>query len=226
MAKTIENLFSILHYSGNILIIILFFLFLNKTKKEKPLLLLAVYTIIDTLLNYFQPYILNITFRYYCWSTFTFIEYSIFTFIIYSTLKNLKIKKLILILSILFILFTTIFNIVTNFQKIDSIPIGIETILILLFSFYFLYEQTNDPGSLFIYNKYQFWIIIGFMIYLAGSFFVFLYASGLENELLTQYWFLTNCFYVLMIILFTVAFYIHLKKNKSTYSQKLRPYLN
>jgi hypothetical protein len=226
MTKTIENLFSYLHYSGNILFIILVIFLFNKTKKEKALLLIAIYCLIDTFLNYFQSYIENPQFKYYCWSTFTFVEYSIFTYTIYTSIKNSKVKSYILGLSALFIIFTTIFNIVTNFQKIDSIPIGIETILILLFSFYYLYEQTNDPKSLFIYNKYQFWLIIGFMIYLSGSFFVFLYASGLSTDVLHQYWFLTNCFYVTMIILFLVAFYIHLKKNNNIPSQKLRPYLN
>ena len=226
MAKTIENLFSFLHYFGNIIFIILVLFFFNKTKKEKPLFLIAIYCLIDTLLNVFQSYISNPLFKYYCWSTFTFVEYSIFTYTIYSCLKNSKVKTLILVISLLFILFTTVFNIVTNFQKIDSIPIGIETILILLFSFYFLYEQTNDPKSLFIYNKYRFWLIIGFMLYLAGSFFVFLYASGLSTDILHQYWFITNCFYVTMIVLFLVALFIHLKKSRNITSQSLRPYLN
>jgi hypothetical protein len=225
MAKTIENLFKLLHLSTDILILLLFVIFLKKTSKEKPLILITVYALLDILLNFFIN-IFSKELYSYIWSTFTFVEYSIFTYILWSNIKRQSFRKFVLIISILFIVFTTAFNIATSFHNIDSIPIGVETILILVFSFYYLYEQMNDSNQLFIYSKYQFWIVIGFMIYLAGSFFVFLFASTLENKVVTQYWFLTNCFSVIMNILFAIAFFVNNKGANKMYPPKLRPYLN
>jgi hypothetical protein len=220
MAKTIENLFFILHYVTDILIVLLFLLFISRTKKERVLFFIFLYSSIDLIINTLD-YPFKVDLGLYVWPTFTFFEYLIFTFVIWVNLKKRKIQNLILILSILFILFTILYNITTNFRSYDSIPIGIETILILLFSFYYLYEQMNDTSNFFIYTKYQFWLVIGFMIYLAGSFFVFIFASRIGKNLLDQYWFLTNVFYSIMNILFSISFLIFIKsparQAKNTY---------
>lgn len=170
-------------------------------------MLLALYVLTDLILNYYTNSI-NKNWSLYIWSVFTFAEYLIFTYILWLKIKKKIFRKIILWLSFLFIIFATVFNIATNFAKIDSIPIGIETILIFIYSFYYLYEQMNDTSNLFIYNKYEFWIIIGFLIYLAGSFFIFIAASKMENEILRNYWYLTNGFYVIMNLMFIIAFYM------------------
>ncbi|MGZ3852880.1 MAG: hypothetical protein ACXVLT_05205 [Flavisolibacter sp.] len=227
MAKTIENLFVILHFSVNILIIFLYIIFFRKIKHEKGFLAITCYCFLDSLLNLAVKYVnLNLSWRLYIWSTFTFVEYLTFTFVIWSTIKNAFVRRLIVYTSSFFIVFTTIYNIITNFKGIDSIPIGIETILILVFSFYYLYEQMNNTVDLFIYSTYQFWIIIGFMIYLAGSFFIYILASAMEQVLLNQYWLLTNAFYAIMIILFAISFFVFVKRSKPIIHKNLRPYLN
>ncbi len=114
----------------------------------------------------------------------------------------------------------------TTPKNIDSVPIGIETILILIYSFYYFYEQINDTSNLFIYITYQFWIVIGIMIYLAGSFFIYIFANHVDRQTLNQYWFLTNVFYVIKNILFVVAILIHVKQSKNPPPAKFRPYLN
>jgi hypothetical protein len=225
MTKTIENLFYFFHVSTDVLIILLFLVFLKKVKKEGSFTAIAFYSLVDLGLN-FLPRHFSQSFGLYIWSTFTFFEYSIFTYVIWKSIKRQTIRKAITVISVLFVVFTTIYNISTNFKKIDSIPIGIETILILVYSFYFLYEQMNDTNNLFIYSRYQFWLVAGFMIYLAGSFFVFIFASGLERETLAQYWFLTNGFYSFMDLLFAISFLAYVKKPKNIYSKGLNPYLN
>jgi len=225
MAKTIEDLFYYIHLSGNCILLFLFIFFFKRTKKEVPLILIAVYALLDSALNIFT-FQFSAKLYLYIWATFTLVEYSIFSFIIGSNIRKQSIRKAILYISIAFIVFTSFYNVLTNFKKIDSIPIGIETILILLFSFYYLYEQMNDTSNLFVYSKYQFWIVIGFMIYLAGSFFVYIFASGLNNEILNQYWFFTNIFYFLMIILFSISLFVFSKKAKNTNPTNFRPYLN
>lgn len=225
MAKTIEDLFYYIHLSGNCILLFLFIFFFKRTKKEIPLVLIAVYALLDSSLNIFT-FQFSAKLYLYIWATFTLIEYSIFSYIIGSNIRKVSIRKTILYISIAFIVFTSFYNFATNFKNIDSIPIGIETILILLFSFYYLYEEMNDTSNLFVYSKYQFWIVIGFMIYLAGSFFVYIFASGLNNEILNQYWFFTNIFYFLMIILFSISLLVFNKKTRNTNPTNFRPYLN
>ena len=88
MAKTIENLFRILHYSADLLVIVIFLTyFISRKVKSKELGFIALYSITDFTLNilsnYFSP-----TEGLYIWSTFTFFEYSIFTFIIWTNIKK------------------------------------------------------------------------------------------------------------------------------------------
>lgn len=219
MTKTIENLFWYLHYLSDVTVLLFFLCFIKKTKKEKGLIGIAIYCLIDLLINIplliaeSSFYIPKKTFLY-IGAFFTLLEYLVFTFFLWFCIRNEKFKKFIIISSILFVLASTLYNIRTNFLNIDSVPIGMETILILVFSFNYLYEQMNDTKTLFIYTQYQFWMIIGFMIYLAGSFFVYIYASQIDHDLLKQYWFVTNIFYVLMNILFVIGILISTRKDK------------
>jgi hypothetical protein len=85
------------------------------------------------------------------------------------------------------------------------VPIGVESILILIFSAYFFYEQVNNPSVLFIYNDYKFWIITGMMIYLSGSFFIYLFANLIPKDQVGQYWSFIQIFVSLMNILFSIG---------------------
>src|SRR6476646_3889653 len=119
MTKTIENLFAILHFSVNALVILLFIVFFKKIRHEKGFLAITSYCLLDSLLNLGVKYVsMTLSWRLYIWSTFTFIEYLTFTFIIWSTIKNGLVKRLMVYTSSLFIIFTTIYNIVTNFKSI------------------------------------------------------------------------------------------------------------
>jgi len=178
---------------------------------------------LDLLLNAFN---LNITGRWYLyiWSTFTLLEYLAFSYFLWCNIKSRNFKLFIIVTSILFLIFTTTYNIITNFQNIDSIPIGIEAIIIFIYSFYFLYEQMNDTSQLFIYNKFQFWIVLGILIYLAGSFFIFIFASRMTKKMLDYYWQVTNCFYALMNVMFIIGFYNKVRKNRDRI-KKVTPFI-
>jgi hypothetical protein len=223
MTKTIENLFLYLHYFSDVTVLFFSLFFIKKTKKEKGLIAIAIYSLTDLLINLSIPFLPR-KFLLFNGAFFTLLEYSIFTFFLWFNIKNKWFRKIIVVSSIIFLFASTYYNIRTNFLQIDSVPIGIETILVLIFSFYYLYEQMNDTKTLFIYTQYQFWIVIGFMIYLAGSFFVFIYASQVEPDLIKQYWFLTNVFYVLMNSVFVIGILVN-KKKKITIPT-LNPYLN
>jgi hypothetical protein len=52
------------------------------------------------------------------------------------------------------------------------------------------------------------------MIYLAGSFFIYVLANQVDRETLNNYWFLTNALYVLKNILFAVGIFTFINNRK------------
>jgi hypothetical protein len=131
-------------------------------------------------------------------------------------------KKAALVIGALLIIFNILFPIFTydptqlsnKVKLVDSVPIGVETIVILVFSYYFLYEKTNDTSTLYIYSTYPFWIVIGMVLYLSGSLFVYLFATILPEAEMHQYWALTNLLGFLKNIFFIVAIILNSKPPK------------
>lgn len=151
------------------------------------------------------------------YSSITLFEYLLFSGVLFLIIKNDFFKKAIIILSPLFVIFLSIYTIKAPFVRIDSIPIGVETILILLYSFYFLYEEMNNTNVLFLYNKYQFWVVIGFMLYLSGCFFMYIFANQLPQEMVNEYWFIIDIFLILKNVLFSIAILVFaLSRNEKT----------
>ncbi len=160
--------------------------------------------------------------KVFLYSSFTFIEYILFATVLYIIIKNARFKRIILLTSFSFILFLIIYNYEFSVKGIDSIPIGVEAILILIFSFYYLYEQMRDMSDLFIYSRYPFWIVLGMMLYMAGSFFIYIYASQLPAKEVAKYWIFTNIFSIIKNLLFTIAIIVHSKKTEKP-KVKTRP---
>lgn len=126
--------------------------------------------------------------------------------------------------SIAFTVFLVFYYFNAKYRSVDSVPIGIQTILILIYAFYYFFEQMNNTSNLFIYSRYPFWIITGIMIYLAGSFFIYIFANQIDKKFLLNYWFLTNIFYSLKNLLFALGILFNVNQKKK--SLKIRPYLN
>lgn len=111
----------------------------------------------------------------------------------------------------MFSLFIVSYNALVKVKGIDSIPIGVEAILILIFSFYYLYEKMQDTATLFIFTQYSFWIVLGMMLYLSGSFFIYIYASQLPEAQIGRYWIFTNIFGILKNIFFMLGIFLSAK---------------
>jgi len=155
------------------------------------------------------------------YSTFTIAEYLLFAVCFYSLIHNRKFKSGILFFSVCFTLFAILYSIFVKYRVLDSIPIGIETILILIYTFYFLYEQMGSVSQTLIYNKFSFWIVVGILIYLAGSFFIYIFAAQVDQETRGHYWIFSNIFTIIKYIFFSLAMFIKhkelaLKKTKRT----------
>src|SRR5206468_5338038 len=140
--------------------------FLSRSKKKQIIpTSLAVYGVICCVFMSFYKDIPK-EFRMYFQALYTFFEYSVFTLIFWVNIQQKKIRLPIIIVSALFFAFQLIYVITTKIKHLDSIPIGIETILILTYIIYFFYEFSKDIRTFYIYNHYCFWIAVGILIYL------------------------------------------------------------
>jgi hypothetical protein len=148
---------------------------------------------------------------YFVYAIFTIIELGCFLFFAKQIIKNKIIAKY---LPHVFVIFSC-FNLIDYFfirkdKSLDSTTIGAEVIIIIALCLYYFYEQLRDVNTLLIYSTHEFWIIIGFLIYLSGNFFLYIYAENtLQNKgFQTQYAIINSAFNLLRNILFSVAMFM------------------
>jgi len=174
----------------------------------------------------------NILFKYIpedrfhiVFSSFTLIEYLSFSLFLWLNTENARFRRLLAAFSAFFALFIVLYFIIVPFNFIDSVPIGIETILVIGLSVYFLFEQVNKT-TILLYNTAGFWIITGFLIYLAGSLFIYLYASQVEIDELYKFFYVTYIFTSLKNIFISIAFWVQYRQPKIQHTHEFQPYLN
>lgn len=227
MTKTIEDLFVYCAYGADILVIVLLLSLYKYWKQDKSIWVILTYCAFALVFNQIVETVkMPNKAKYLLYDFFTLAEYSLFAFFLWLNISNHLLKRVILIATVAFTVFLGVYFTTVQFRSIDSVPIGVETILILIYSFYYLYEQMNDTNNLFVYNKHSFWITSGIMLYLAGSFFIYIFANQVDKAILSQYWIFTNVFYIIKNLFFVIAILILLKQKKNPSPEKLYPYLN
>lgn len=187
--------------------------------------ILCIYLLFDFAINLS---LLNfIPFKYHnnTYPVFTFIESLFFAGFFYSIIKKKSLKKLIVTITIIFSISLIVYYyysylLLQSPLALDSIPIGIETILIFVFSFFYFFEQMNDTTNLFIYSKPSFWAVLGILLYLSGSFFIYIFANQIDFKDLGKYWIITNIASIIKNIFFAVAIYIQANQSSKKSSKK------
>lgn len=190
--QNIESLFySILTYTY-LLPPILLIIFWNKLKQEKRSFWVPFYAFSFFFLVFFEEQLTTTkssTRLYY--QSFTFFEYLFFTGVFWQVIKSRIVRIIIVILSVSFSIFQIIYFFTERFKRIDSIPIGIESILVLVYIFYFFFELLKEPKGKHLSENYCFWFAIGILIYLSGSFFINILANVMQKDEIVKYWYLT-----------------------------------
>lgn len=136
--------------------------------------------------------------------TETFLLYYFF----YLIIKNAFVKKVILFLSIPYIILWLLSLLKFGDNSYFSSCTNFENITVLGLIIYYYYEQIIIINTAFIYAESTFWIVTAFFIYIAGIFFLFLYIPSLnlpENE---KYYVLTYIFTIIRTVLLCVAIFI------------------
>jgi len=190
----------------------------NKTIQGSILSFYCFYSIIsDLFINKLSLKFLESEF--YSFRLFTVIEFLCFSFIIYKTLSSSRLRK-ILIFSSLFFFLSIIIDLLTNsIENFDSLPTGVESILILFYCILTLYEQISTGKPL-----YSFPVLFAFslILFFAGTFFLFILSqNNFENEeFSTLYDYIVAISKILMTLLMSVG----ILANRRTETQNNRTF--
>lgn len=210
IGKLLENISVFSH----LLPLLVFFLFLKRNKliRVKVLLFYIVISFInDNLLLIFNSSRYD-RLTYVILSTYTIFEYSIFTYFLYSIIDNKIFKSIVAACTLGFFLFALITFFFSKQNDFDSLSASIESILIIAFCIFYLFDQLNKPQVMFIYQDPNFWFVVGFMVYLAGTLFLFIEANDLAKPIRDNFWKILLFANITKNILFAIAF--STKKSK------------
>lgn len=159
---------------------------------------------------------------------YTTFEYSFFTYLIAVSINNKKIRRFIIFFSITFIIFqAAFFSKIQYLDTLDSISIGIETILLFIYIFLFFFDHSQNNKSGYIYNHPAFWLSVGILLYLGGTFFFNILVNYMSKAEAHNYWNYTSIAEILKNLVFTVAILITSRQHKLTsIHQSQVPYLD
>lgn len=216
----LEKLFlNILNYSFLLPLIFLIPL-IKKIKVRSILWVLISYLLIFFFLNFFFSEIRNVLGKKIYYFIYTLFEYLTFTYLICHDIHNRKFRRVIVIFSCAFILFMFVFHLKAPVGRVDSIPVGIETIIILIYIFYFFYEHFKQVSNMYIYEEPPFWFVIGILVYLGSTFFLNILANTLNQEHIDKYYYLSYLGDIIKNVLFVVAIIQYARKPLDNKKQK------
>lgn len=224
--QVIEKLFLNIVYFSYLILPLSFLIFKSKRGDIIPVTIAAYGIVFFCLLQLYQ-FLPKETKSFYQ-GFYTFFEYSVLSFFFWKNINSKKVKHFIFITSILFLVFQIIYVSIIKVKRLDSIPIGIETILLLIYILYFFYQFSKDLGTSYIYNHYAFWIAVGILIYLGGSFFFFILIDYLNTDEVEVFGNMTFVAEIIKNILFATGIYIYSKypfKNKPEKQESI-PFLD
>lgn len=193
-------------------VIALFFRF--KTNKQVMAGFFVFYLLYSLLNDVAVGYMPVSSMSYLMLAIFTIVEYVLFASFLHKVLRGSYVRKSLIGISILFVAFLILRSFTHFGNTFDTLPASIESLIILFYCVVYFFEQIKQPTSLFLYNEKEFWIVCGFMIYSACSFFIFLLSSQLSEGELNKYWIIARFGNILKNLLFAVAFFI--KPNSHT----------
>lgn len=125
---------------------------------------------------------------YFNFNLFTIIEYILLTMYIRRIVRNKTFRTIILVTMVLFIPYAT-YNLVGRYSnEFDSLSSSLESILLLIYAIFYLFEQITKPSHIFFYAIPEFWVIVAILLYFSGTFFLDLYAQGqLDSNVVFKY---------------------------------------
>ena len=198
---------------------ILFFLLFKIKSKERTVWVIFIYILyyfVHELVSfYLQTRDTNFIFNLF--ALYTIAEFTFISYYYYLVFEGKKAIKRIIIFVVLAFLTFAISNLVfsKNMESWDSFAIGIESLIIILFSAYFLFTKIKTGQSLKIYTTFHFWVAVTFILYFSGTFFFNIMAESMRKnpDYQTLYRFINIGFLILKNVLLAVAMTMQVSKT-------------
>lgn len=170
----------------------------------------VIFEVIYYSLRLFDKDLSNIFNLFFVPSEYLFIYYVFYN--IFQRDNSIKILNISLVLLLLFWAFSSFFISTNTFNSSLN---GFESILVIFLSLIYFNEEIKMPQTPFIYSQPNFWAVIGFFIFFAGSFFVFLYKQTYrhQDQFKEQYILIHSSLFILRSFLFSIAIFINPEKN-------------
>ncbi|HLY69574.1 MAG TPA: hypothetical protein VKR53_07575 [Puia sp.] len=198
-------LFVILGLLAQLSPVVLFFVFFKRNKKIIALWVIFFYALLSVISGFLLGAVKNHASLVI--SYFAICEYFFFAAFFFLSIRNRLFTKIIIAVSIATIGFE-LFLLYSHIANFDFWAALITAILIVSYSIFFFYEQLNLPETLFIYQSYKFWIVVGCIVYLSGTLFLFLFTSDLKDKQNSSLWIINDAFEIVKNIFFSIAFII------------------
>lgn len=139
------------------------------------------------------------------------------------------ISRAVVLISVPLLIFQVFYLLYAQSKLLDSVPIGVYTLFVLGYIFYYFYRVLMSQVSVPLYKQYTFWIAIGILTYLSGTFFFNILINHMPKSQIRPYWFITYIFDIIKNLLFVVAVVIFTRSqngnNKPAPTSKT-PYLD
>src|ERR1035437_3144715 len=219
MANTITKILQYIASFSSLLPLILFFIFQrnNRTKELRAFLFYLMYAALNDVVAFYLFQIANLR-PFFIYDIFDVVEFCFFSWFFYLIIKNTKVKRLIVPVVILFCIFSiSLYIFLPESTSFSSIIAGVESILIISMCIYYFFDQLKESNNLLIYASINFWIIISFLIYLSGTFFLYIYSDSMINNkaFIKQYIIINSSFIILKGILLGIAMLMKPDKNNN-----------
>lgn len=191
---------------SNLLPIILFLVFSVKRAKIE-LWVIFFYTLFTFVFDWYQS-ASNFGKEHYeeSMGIFTICEFAIFGAYFYLAIINKSIRKLILVLSLLVLAFLVVTFIKSDKNSFDSVSASTESITLIVFCIFFFFEEINKPMPYLMYAFPNFWIVLGILIFMSATLFLFIIANKLSPQEQTKYWVITRVANIVSNIIFIIGF--------------------
>jgi hypothetical protein len=188
------------------LLCITFFLVFCIKRPKRELYVIFIYILYSLGFDFVHSAIVDEKLSFLVSSIFTIGELSFCSYYFYLVLHSPVLKKTVLAVSCIVLIIILVILLRSEKKGFDSFPASLESITFILFSVIFFFEQINKPQQIFIYSSPNFWIVLGIMVYMSGTLFLFIMANNLPENELSKYWIINDISNILTNFSFSIAF--------------------
>ncbi|MEY2834872.1 MAG: hypothetical protein RLZZ557_534 [Bacteroidota bacterium] len=142
----------------------------------------------------------------YSFRVFTIIEFISLSAVLFILLQTHTFKRILLVASSLFFAALIVDLLTNSVANFDSIPTGVESILILFYCILLLYESLSEGKPLFSFSVF---FAVSLIIFFSGTFFLFIMSqNNFENEEFSQlYDYIVAISKILMTLIMSIGLF-------------------